>query len=53
LCSDSDLDWWGGVEPALAMSHTELDHLPSLLGYTLDENWEMTYVAQSYNFKLD
>jgi len=32
---------------ALAMSHTELDHLPALLSYTLAENWEMTYVAQS------
>ena len=45
--------WIGGEmrkkkkTPALAMSHTELDHMPALLGYILVENWEMTYVAQS------
>jgi len=43
------MNWWGKSKenktPALAPSHTELDCLPSLLGYTLVENWEVTYVA--------
>jgi hypothetical protein len=46
------MDWWEKKKerkktPTLATSHTGLDRLPAVLGYTLVENWELTYVARS------